>query len=194
MRLPVVCTINDTWVRRSDCVPYTSASSPAPSTQSQTRREYFDRPYDFALSFSGSERAIAERLRHLLSERQLAVFYDNDEQHRIIAEDVEDYLVPIYKTEAMFVLPILSPTYPTRIWAKIESDAFKERFGQSAVIPIKLSTVQEGFFNDYMRYGYLALDMSGDIEAQLIKIADTLGRRMLDERAQSANEAVAAEA
>ena len=47
--------------------------------------------------------------------------YDNDEQHRIIAEDVEDYLVPIYKTEAMFVLPILSPTYPTRIWAKIES-------------------------------------------------------------------------
>jgi hypothetical protein len=120
--------------------------------------------------------------------------YDNDEQHRIIAEDVEDYLVPIYKTEAMFVLPILSPTYPTRIWAKIESDAFKERFGQSAVIPIKLSTVQEGFFNDYMRYGYLALDMSGDIEAQLINIADTLGRRMLDERAQSANEAVAAEA
>jgi hypothetical protein len=108
--------------------------------------------------------------------------------------DVEDYLVPIYKTEAMFVLPILSPTYPTRIWAKIESDAFKERFGQSAVIPIKLSTVQEGFFNDYMRYGYLALDMSGDIEAQLINIADTLGRRMLDERAQSANEAVAAEA
>jgi hypothetical protein len=45
-----------------------------------------------------------------------------------------------------------------------------------------------------MRYGYLSLDTTGDIEAQLINIADALGRRMLDERAQSANEAVAAEA
>src|SRR6516164_7910213 len=38
--VPGCCTINNTLVRRSDCVPYTSGSSPAPSTQSQTRREY----------------------------------------------------------------------------------------------------------------------------------------------------------
>jgi hypothetical protein len=111
--------------------------------------EFFQRPYDFALSFAGADRHIAERLRDLLTERELSVFYDRDEQHRIIAENVEDYLVPIYRTEALFVVPILSPAYPTRIWAKIESDAFKERFGEGAVIPIKLSTVAEGFFNTY---------------------------------------------
>jgi hypothetical protein len=90
--------------------------------------------------------ADAERLRDLLTEREISVFYDRDEQYRIIAENVEDYLVPIYRTEALFVVPILSPAYPTRIWAKIESDVFKERFGEGAVIPVKLSTVAEGFF------------------------------------------------
>lgn len=150
--------------------------------------EYFDRPYDFALSFSGSERAIAERLNALLAERELSVFYDQNEQHRIIAQDVEDYLVPIYRSEAMFVVPLLSPTYPTRIWAKIESDAFRERFGQGAVIPIRLSTVQDGFFNDYMRYGYLPLDVSQDIEPQLVEIANTLSKRIFEDRLRSAKQ------
>lgn len=155
--------------------------------------EFFERPYDFALSFAGAERAIAARLRELIIERDLTVFYDNDEQHRIIAENVEDYLVPIYRTEALFVLPILSPAYPTRIWTKIESDAFSERFGENAVIPIRLSTVAEGFFDSYMKYGYLSIDVSKDIDAQLIEIADTLSKRILEERAEAASAAAKSE-
>jgi hypothetical protein len=152
--------------------------------------EFFKRSYDFALSFAGTDRNIAERLRDLLIERELSIFYDKDEQHRIIAENVEDYLVPIYRTEALFVLPILSPAYPTRIWAKIESDAFKDRFGQGAVIPIRLSTVSEGYFDSYMDYGFLAIDLNGDLESQLIDIADTLSKRILSERVKSANSAL----
>jgi hypothetical protein len=152
--------------------------------------EYFDRPYDFALSFAGAQRSIAEKLRDLLVQREISVFYDRDEQHKILAVDVEDYLVPIYRTEALFVLPILSPDYPTRIWAKIESDAFRDRFGSGSVIPIKLNTVQEGFFNDYMKYGHLSLDLSKNIDEQLEEIADTLARRMLAERADAANLAI----
>jgi hypothetical protein len=38
--------------------------------------------YDFALSFAGEERAIAQRLCQILSEREISVFYDEDEQHR----------------------------------------------------------------------------------------------------------------
>ena len=60
-------------------------------------------------------------------------------------------------------MPVLSPAYPTRVWAKIESDAFKERFGEGAVIPIKLSTVADGFFNAYMEYGFLKLSISTKI-------------------------------
>lgn len=153
---------------------------------------YFNRPYDFALSFAGAQREVAEKLKDLLVEREIAVFYDRDEQHRIIAEDVEDYLVPIYKTEALFVLPILSPEYPQRIWAKIESDAFRNRFGEGAVIPLVLSSVHEGFFNEYMRYGYLPIDLTKDLGPQLSDIVQTLARRMEEERSKQTNEPAAA--
>ena len=89
-------------------------------------------------------------------------------------------------------MPVLSPAYPTRVWAKIESDAFKERFGEGAVIPIKLSTVADGFFNAYMEYGFLAVDIDEDLEAQLVDIADTLSKRILNERAEAAASAAQA--
>ena len=81
--------------------------------------------YDFALSFAGEERNIAQRLCHLLTEREISVFYDEDEQHRILAENVEDYLAPIYRTEAAYVVPLLSKHFPRKIWTKFESDQFK---------------------------------------------------------------------
>jgi len=52
--------------------------------------EYFRGQYDFALSFAGADREYAERLFNLLTEREISVFYDRNEQHRIIARDVED--------------------------------------------------------------------------------------------------------
>jgi hypothetical protein len=52
----------------------------------------FPSRYDIALSFAGSNRNVAEALWVALEERQFEVFYDKNEQHRILAEDVEDYL------------------------------------------------------------------------------------------------------
>lgn len=99
--------------------------------------DYFEGRYDFALSFAGAQRSVAKRLYELLSEREIARFYDENEQHRILAQNVEDYLAPIYRSEARYVVPLLSQEYPTRIWTKFESDQFNERFGQNAVISIR---------------------------------------------------------
>src|SRR6266480_2185361 len=90
----------------------------------------FKGKYDFALSFAGEDRPIARRLCELLSAREVEVFFDENEQHRILAENVEDYLAPIYKTEAAYVVPFLSGHYPRKIWTKFESDNFKSRFGE----------------------------------------------------------------
>ena len=57
----------------------------------------FERKYDFALSFAGTDRDIAEAIFATLSENEVEVFYDKNEQHRILAEDVEEYLRPIYQ-------------------------------------------------------------------------------------------------
>jgi hypothetical protein len=144
--------------------------------------EYFKGAYDFALSFAGKDRDVAERLFTLLSEREISVFYDKNEQHRIIASNIEDYLAPIYRSEARYVIPLLSPDYPTRIWTKFESDNFVHRFGENSVIPIWFKTVQEGFFSNERKYGGMPFDPAGDVEAQLAEIADTLSKRLIEDR------------
>ncbi len=150
------------------------------------RTDVFEYRYDFALSFAGADRSYARQLSELLGQREVAVFFDEDEQHRILAHNVEEYLAPIYRSEARYVIALLSPDYPTRIWTKFESDNFKERFGSDAVIPVRFSSARPGYFSDDQKYGGLQLDPSGDVEAQLRNIAEILCRRLIEDREKEA--------
>lgn len=143
---------------------------------------YFTGRYDFAISFAGHDRIIAEELVRLLQVREVNVFYDFDEQHEIIGRDLENYLAPIYRSEANYIIAILSPNYPTKIWTKFESENFKDRFGDGAVIPVQCSNVQPGFFSIDRLVGSLSLDLNGDISLQLASIADTVCRRLVADR------------
>lgn len=149
---------------------------------------YFKGQYDFALSFAGKDRAVAERLFQILTEREVVVFYDENEQHRIIARDIEDYLAPVYRSEAAYVVPLLSTAYPTRIWTKFESDQFRTRFGEEAVIPIRYRDVQPGFFSEDQKYGGLPFDPASDPEPQLQEIADILCKRLEEDRKEAVPE------
>jgi hypothetical protein len=153
------------------------------------KTDYFVGKYDFALSFAGADRAHARRLSEMLSEREIATFFDEDEQYRIIARNVEDYLAPIYKSEARYVVAFLSPDYPTRIWTKFESDQFKERFGDDAVVPIRFATAKPNFFSDDQKFGGLSFDPAANTEAQLEEIARTLSKRLMEDRGEPASEA-----
>jgi hypothetical protein len=95
---------------------------------------------------------------------------------------VEDYLAPIYRTEARYVIPLLSRAYPTRIWTKFESDQFNERFGQNAVIPIRFTNTAPGSFSNEHKFGGLAFDPAKDHESQLAEIAETLSQRLIEDR------------
>jgi len=75
----------------------------------------FPNRYDFALSFAGEDRALAEDLFTLLQTAEVEVFYDKNEQHRILASDIEEYLRPIYQSEALFVVVFLGAAYPKKI-------------------------------------------------------------------------------
>lgn len=138
--------------------------------------------YDFAMSFAGRDRNVAKQLAEVLSGREVSVFYDEDEQHRIIARNVEDYLGPIYWRDADYVVVLLSPDYPTRIWTKFESDNFRECFGKNAVIPIRFTTVRPGFFCEDGKYGGLMFDPTGGVSQQLQEIAEVLCRRIVTDR------------
>lgn len=139
--------------------------------------------YDFALSFAGPDREVAAALDATLQDMEFEVFYDKNEQHRILAEDIEDYPRPIYQSDAQFVVALLGPDYPKRIWTRFESEQFKERFKHGAVIPIWFTTAPPGVFDESSRVGGITFDPAGNRDAQVEQIADLLRRKIADARA-----------
>lgn len=144
--------------------------------------DFFQGSYDIALSFAGEDRDVANMIFDGLSEREVSVFYDKDEQHRILAEKVEDYLQPIYRTEAAYVVALLSEHYPNKIWTKFESDQFKSRFGDNAVIPIRFRSARDGFFHEAHEYGSLSFSRERDIPGQVAEIVQTIADRLAEDR------------
>ena len=146
----------------------------------------FSSTYDYALSFAGADRDIAEALYERLADRELGVFYDQNEQSRILAANVEEYLAPIYKSEATYVIVILGPDYPKRVWTRFESDQFKDRFGDKAVIPVWLAGMDYSVFDVSREVGGLTIDRSLVLEDQIDRIADHLAERLANDRAVAA--------
>ena len=142
----------------------------------------FNSKYDFAISFAGENRKLAEEISNLLAAREISVFYDKNEQHRILANDVEEYLAPIYRSESNFVVVLLSKEYPKKIWTKFESGQFKQRFGENAVIPIWFSDAPPGLFDESRRVGGMTYDSSGDLILQATTIVDALSAKLEEAR------------
>lgn len=149
----------------------------------------FPSRYDFALSFAGSDRGIAEAIFQALEEHELEVFYDHNEQHRILAEDVEEYLAPIYSSDAQLVVCILGPDYPKRVWTKFESSQFKQRFKSGEVIPIILSSSPVGVFDTASQVGHIAWNTEEDFNTQLKSTVELLVRKSIDIRSKKKREA-----
>jgi len=134
------------------------------------------------LSFAGTDRYVAEALFEKLSENEVEVFYDKNERHRILATDIEEYLRPIYQTEAQFVVVLLGREYPKRIWTKIESDSFKERFIDGSVIPIWFSDVDESMFDTTREKGGLSFERSADFTSQIEDLTGVLLNKLAESR------------
>lgn len=142
----------------------------------------FTTRYDFALSFAGADRKVAAAIHEALVEREFAVFYDQNEQARILAADLEEYLAPIYQSEASFVVCLLSGSYPERIWTKFESRQFKSRFGVESVVPVWFKGSPPGLFDETARIGGYFLDPDQPMAPQIDYLADLLRDKLADFR------------
>lgn len=138
----------------------------------------FKSKYDFALSFAGADRDLAEALAEALKDRELQVFYDFDERANIAGADIEQYLAPIYSSESEFVLAVIGKDYPRKIWTKFESEQFKARFGENRVIPIFVSGFQPSFFDEFFNRGGFSLVRESEIGPQIKFIVDALAKKI----------------
>lgn len=138
----------------------------------------FKSKYDFAISFAGADRDVAEALSLALKEHDLQIFYDFDQAHEIAGADLEKYLAPIYGSESEFILALISGSYPTRVWAKFESEQFRVRFGEDRVIPVFLDGTQPTFFDELFKRGGFSIRRSDDVGRQCAGIAETLAKKI----------------
>jgi len=142
-----------------------------------TRYEVGDE-YDFALTFAGEDRPFAEKLHDHLVNLGFSVFYDQSEQHRILAEDLEEFLGPIYSTKASYVVAVLGPTYGERRWTRFESEQFEKRFGENRVIPIWSTEAKPTAFDVTADIGGKTFDPGGELDRQAAEIAELCARKL----------------
>jgi hypothetical protein len=139
-----------------------------------------DHEYDFALSFAGENREIAEALYHELDGDDYVAFYDKNEQHRILGEDLEAYLAPIYERGCRFVIAVLGPKYGEKRWTIFESERVKQRFGDGNVIPIWEKNSLPSAFDATRNIGYLTFDPEADPRDEARRLARVIEKKYDD--------------
>jgi hypothetical protein len=137
--------------------------------------------YDFALSFAGEDRAIAKALYDQLDDDDYVVFYDENEMHRILGKNLEEFLGPIYATRCRFVIAVLGPKYGEKRWAVYESEQFEERFGEGRVIPIWNRDAGPSAFDETRDIGYLQFDPTADPRDEARRLAEIIKLKYADE-------------
>lgn len=143
----------------------------------------FEKDYDFALSFAGEIRTIVQKLANeLSSEYECSVFYDYNEQHKILGKDLKDYFDPIYSSNAEFVVVFLDSNYPKKLWTNFESEKFKNRFGEHAIIPIIFKGNEPSQFDQLHYIGSLLFDPAKDIDSQIKEFANLLHKKLEEKR------------
>jgi hypothetical protein len=138
----------------------------------------FATEYDVALSFAGEDREFAERLFYSLQDRGLTAFYDRNEQHRILAEDVELYLAPVYQNGSTFVVAVLGETYGSKRWTLFESSVFGDRIDRHEVIPVWSTKAPVGAFDKTRDIGGMQFDPDADLALQAEFIAEAISRKL----------------
>lgn len=140
----------------------------------------YDENYDVALSFAGEDRAYADHLRDALEDLGHAVFYDMAEQHRILGEDVEAYLGPIYNSGSRFVVAILGEMYGRKRWTLFESDQYRDRIKKGEVLPIWSTKVPPLPTDEMRKRGGLNFDPDGDLRKQAIDHGEVIAKKLAE--------------
>jgi len=134
--------------------------------------------YDVAISFAGEDRDTAQKLANELhNQYDLAVFYDDYEQAKLIGKNLTEYLIDIYKNRASYCVVLVSKHYKEKRWTRHEwraaqARAFEEPDGDY-ILPVRLDETElPGLLPTV---GHLSLEKFGwKKTAQLIyeKVAD----------------------
>ena len=97
--------------------------------------------FDFAISFSGEDRSVAEELANQLFERGAAVFYDKFYLGSLVGKRLDLKFEGTFGAETLFFVPIVSASYVERPWPQYEWNVAKreaEKRWKEFILPVRL--------------------------------------------------------
>ena len=95
--------------------------------------------YDFAISYAGEDRLIAEDIYNKIKEEygDYSVFLAENEKHQFAGKDGESFFEDLF-SKSKQVIVIISKYYKQKKWPRFEWDVILERSAENRFIPIKL--------------------------------------------------------
>ncbi len=101
--------------------------------------------YDFAISFAGEVREIAEEIANLLMEKKARVYCDRFFEGEMLGKKLSTYFEQKFGIDAKYVIILISTEYPLKDWtnwelsiARDEAKKRKEEF----ILPIRLDNTK----------------------------------------------------
>lgn len=85
------------------------------------------RRYDVCISFAGEQREFARVLATKLKERDLRVFFDEDERQALWGKDLFKHLFQVYSSDSEYCIILFSESYLERAWTNHELRAAQRR-------------------------------------------------------------------
>ncbi|MHA7816424.1 MAG: TIR domain-containing protein [Pseudohaliea sp.] len=94
--------------------------------------------WDFAISFAGENRVLAELIADLLEVLDCTVFYDRFYEANYLGKAWSDQFREIFGHRARYVVCLLDAHHEKKIWPTFEREIFSQRVEDGAVIPVFL--------------------------------------------------------
>lgn len=95
-------------------LPGASQAAHKPATQ---RGRY---KYDVCFSFAGENREYVYRVAKCLKNRNVKVFYDNDEKAILWGKDLPEHFDSLYQNQARYCIMFISQFYKVKLWTRLE--------------------------------------------------------------------------
>lgn len=126
----------------------TGTSMPEPSGPRPTllREGSVPYAYDVAISFAGTERALAEKLAERVRAADFEVYYDDFSPAHMWGKDLIVYFDDIYRRKSRYCVIFISKEYVERVWTNHErrsaqARALQER-GREYILPVQVDTTE----------------------------------------------------
>jgi len=128
--------------------PATPHARPAPpaSAAGESRPQQLPDHFDVAITYAGSDRAVAKDIADRLVSRGLVVFYDRYYPEHLLGEDLAETFDNIFRHRASFCVMLISKAYADREWTRHERRSALARAvvekGKAYILPLRLDSTE----------------------------------------------------